>query len=74
MYKLTGDWAPRLNVKSIMKNKKQKTKKKVKAIKNPCMECGKEVKWGVDGCPVVKKGEEVKVLLGTQEGMIHYNC
>lgn len=48
--------------------------KKQKQIKNPCITCGKDVKWGKDGCPVVSKGSEMGVLFGSFIGMKHYKC
>lgn len=48
-----------------------KTKKN---IKNNCITCGKKVRWGVNGCPIVEKGKEINVLLGNYKGMIHYDC
>lgn len=39
-----------------MKDRKRK-------IKNPCVVCGNEVRWGIDGCPIVEKGKEFETLL-----------
>jgi hypothetical protein len=50
-----------------MKDRKRK-------IKNPCVVCGKEVRWGIDGCPIVEKGKEFETLLGGLKGMKHYDC
>ena len=50
-----------------MKDRKRK-------IKNPCSVCGKEVRWGIDGCPIVEKGKEFETLLGGLKGMKHYDC
>jgi hypothetical protein len=50
-----------------MKTKKRK-------IKNPCSVCGKEVRWGIDGCPIVEKGKEFETLLGGVKGMKHHEC
>ncbi len=47
--------------------------KKVKTITNPCVVCGKTVKWGDNGCPLVNKAD-ISVLLGKNEGFIHYDC
>jgi len=49
-------------------------KQRLKKIKNPCSICGKQVRWGIDGCPIVEKGKEFDVLLGGVKGMIHYDC
>ena len=50
--------------------------KSKKPEKIPCMVCGKPVRWGVNGCPVVKPGQEmIAVLMG--QGIIgykHYTC
>jgi len=44
--------------------------------KNICIHCGKPIKgWGVDGCPIVKKGNEMSALFGGPfEGWTHYKC
>jgi len=42
-------------------------------VTNPCVVCGKTVKWGDNGCPLVKKAD-ISVLLGKNEGFIHYDC
>lgn len=53
---------------------KAKVKKKKKQVENPCKVCGKEVRWGQDGCPVVSKGNELGVLFGSWKYMLHYKC
>jgi hypothetical protein len=53
---------------------KVKTETK-KAKRNPCMVCGKTVRWGVSGCPVIKPGQEMLALMGGGfMGWQHYNC
>jgi hypothetical protein len=40
-----------------------------------CIVCNKPVTWGVDGCPMVHKGQEMLALLGGGwEYMKHYDC
>lgn len=40
-----------------------------------CDKCEKEIKgWGIDGCPVVAKGNEIGVIFGMVSGWRHYNC
>lgn len=39
-----------------------------------CVVCGKAVTWGVDGCPIVYKGQEMLVLSGGWEFVKHYAC
>ena len=53
---------------------KEETKNK-EAETDPCMVCGKPVRWGVDGCPVVRPGQGMMALLGGGWlGMKHYDC
>lgn len=41
----------------------------------PCIVCGKPVVWGVNGCPMIRKGQEMLALLGGGwEYMKHYAC
>jgi hypothetical protein len=54
---------------------KTKTTKPKKTVNNPCVVCGKEVRWGVNGCPMVRKGQEMMALMGGGwEYMKHYKC
>ena len=50
-------------------------KKESKEIEFPCKICGKEVRWGMDGCPVVKRDSNlISVLFGQYDYMVHYEC
>lgn len=55
----------------MSKNKDDKNKTDKNHI---CDVCGKPVRWGNDGCPVVKKGNEMGALFGNVDGWRHYNC
>ena len=58
-----------------MQNKKDKVENPTSTkVEDPCIVCGKQVNWGVDGCPIAEKGKEMQAFMGDHKGMIHYAC
>lgn len=57
-----------------MKTKEKDNINVLKPVKNQCVVCGESVKWGVNGCPIANKGQEMLALLGGAKDFIHYDC
>lgn len=47
---------------------------KDKKVKNACAVCGKEVKWGMNGNPIMKKDFNDMFILTNIIGWKHFNC